>query len=168
MRVFRFPLEKVLDWRRTQLEVAEAELRKRAAALAAVDRERALVEAAAVAAEIEVRRASSVDGAELAALDEFRRHVHSQERMLAARRAECERRAAAQEAAMLEARRRCRLLERLRERRWSEWKAEADRELEQVAAESYLARWNATRRRRAAAPSEGRLTRPTYNEMHDP
>jgi hypothetical protein len=42
---------------------------------------------------------------------------------------------------MHEARRRCRLLERLRERRRAEWKTENDRELEQVAAESYLARW---------------------------
>jgi hypothetical protein len=56
---------------------------------------------------------------------------------------------------MLEARRRCRLLERLRERRWDEWKAAADRELEETAAESYLARWESPRAR-------------PYNEMHEP
>jgi hypothetical protein len=31
------------------------------------------------------------------------------------------------------------LLEKLRERRWEEWRAAADREVEQFAAENYLA-----------------------------
>jgi hypothetical protein len=43
---------------------------------------------------------------------------------------------------MLEARRRCRLLERLKERRLTEWTAGRDHELEEIAAESYLARWS--------------------------
>jgi hypothetical protein len=42
----------------------------------------------------------------------------------------------------LEARRRCRLLERLRERRWTEWQLARDRELEELASDSYLAQWN--------------------------
>ena len=72
------------------------------------------------------------------------------------RHAEVARELAKQQAAMLEARRRCRLLERLKERRWSEWKLAADRELEQAASESYLARWGR---------DEGGAA---YNEMHDP
>jgi hypothetical protein len=48
---------------------------------------------------------------------------------------------AAQQKQMLEARRRCRLLERLKDRRLTEWKAAEAHELEEVAAESYLARW---------------------------
>ena len=47
-----------------------------------------------------------------------------------------------QQKVMLEARRRCRLLERLKERRLAEWTAERDRELDEIAAESYLARWS--------------------------
>jgi hypothetical protein len=43
---------------------------------------------------------------------------------------------------MLEARRRCRLLERLKERRKGEWDIAFNRELEAVAAESFLAQWN--------------------------
>jgi hypothetical protein len=46
---------------------------------------------------------------------------------------------------MLEARRRCRLLERLKEHRLTEWTAERDREVEEIAAESYLARWSRRR-----------------------
>ena len=54
---------------------------------------------------------------------------------------------------MLEARRRCRLLERLKERRLADWTAERNRQLEEVASESFLARW--------------RRDHP-YNEVHDP
>ena len=47
---------------------------------------------------------------------------------------------------MLEARRRCRLLERLKERRLAEWTTARDHEVEEIAAESYLARWSQRRR----------------------
>ena len=40
---------------------------------------------------------------------------------------------------MLEARRHCRLLERLKERRLAEWKAACDHEMDELASESYLA-----------------------------
>jgi hypothetical protein len=47
-----------------------------------------------------------------------------------------------QQQTMLEARRRCRLLERLKERRMAEWTVARDHELDDIAAESYLARWS--------------------------
>jgi hypothetical protein len=147
MRAFDFPLERVLALRRTQLDLEDARFRQCVAALAAVDRARAELGAAAIAADLDVRGAASIAGADLAALDEFHRHVRSEEQMLAGRRVERAHELAVQQTAMLEARRRCRLLERLRERRLAEWKVEGDRELEQVAAESYLARWNARARR---------------------
>jgi len=145
MKSFQFRLERVLALRRTQLELEDARFRQCVAAVAAVDRARAELDATAVAADLDVRGAVSIAGADLAALDEFHRHVRSQEQVLAERRAERTRELAAQEAAMLEARRRCRLLERLRERRLAEWKEENDRELEQVATESYLSRWRSAR-----------------------
>jgi len=141
MTSFRFRLERVLELRRTQLEVEEAGYRERAAELAALDRSRAEVEAAGIRAEIEVREWSPVSGHELAALGSFRLHVRAREADLAVRRMACVRKLDEQRKAMLEARRRCRLLERLRERRLEEWQAESNRELEELAAESYLARW---------------------------
>jgi len=42
---------------------------------------------------------------------------------------------------VLRARRDVRVIEKLRERRLAEWQAEADRELEGLAAEVFLARW---------------------------
>jgi hypothetical protein len=54
---------------------------------------------------------------------------------------ECQKELAARQAAVLEARRRYRLLERLKDRRWAEWQSAADRELDELAADSYLAQW---------------------------
>ena len=141
MTNFRFPLQKVLDWRQTQLELAEARLQEQIAALAAIDRAYAEMEAAGIRAEMEVRRWDPLAGRDLAALGRFRLLVQSREKQMAAQRTECQRELALRKTAMLEARRRCRLLERLKERRLAEWTLARDRELEEVASESYMARW---------------------------
>src|SRR5207248_352992 len=93
-------------------------------------------------AETQVRQWSPIAAGDLAALGAFRLRVRSQESELARRREESARLLAAQQKLMLEARRRCRLLERLKDRRLAEWKSACDHELEEVAAESYLARWH--------------------------
>ena len=139
MTPFRFPLERVLHWRRVQLEWEENQLQRQAAALAAVDRERAELAAAAARTEIQVRQWSPLSGRDLAGLASFRAHVKNEERRLAGQRAKQQAQLDVQRRAMLEARRRCRLLERLRERRLAEWRMEHDREAEQFAAECYLA-----------------------------
>ena len=141
MTRFHFPLQRVLDWRRTQLELEEAKLRQRSAELAAVDHARAELQAGAVHTEYEVRRWAQVGGSDLGALAAYRARVHAEETQLHARRTECTRALAEQQVSMLEARRRCRLLERLKERRLAEWKAAAERELDEVASDSYLAQW---------------------------
>jgi hypothetical protein len=56
-------------------------------------------------------------------------------------------RLAQQRALWIEARKRYRILERLRHRKLVEYASEMDRELELLAAEAYGARWNADRRR---------------------
>jgi hypothetical protein len=142
MKAFHFPLEKVLDWRRAQLELEEARYKQHAAALAALDRRRAEVEASGVRAEIEVRGWNPIAAGDLTALGNFRLYVKSQESEIARRRFEAAQKLAEQQKLMLEARRRCRLLERLKDRRLTEWTAERDHEVEQIAAESYLARWS--------------------------
>jgi flagellar biosynthesis chaperone FliJ len=147
MTRFHFPLQKVLDWRRTQLEIEEGRFRQCAEAVAAVDRARAELEAGAVHTECEVRRWDPVGGGDLRALGEYRAHVRAAETRLTADRAERARALAAQQAAMLEARRRFRLLERLKERRLAAWKSACDRELDEIASESFLAQWGSSGRR---------------------
>jgi flagellar biosynthesis chaperone FliJ len=68
--------------------------------------------------------------------------VQSKEKDLAQRRVEGEKKLEECRNAMLEARRRCRLLEKLKERRKADWTVALNRELEELASESYLAQWN--------------------------
>jgi flagellar export protein FliJ len=140
MTSFRFRLERVLEWRRTELELADARFKQQAASLADLDRQHAELEATGIRTEIEVRQWRPVSGSDLAALGGFRLELRKREQGLAARRAECRKELARRQESMLEARRRLRLLERLKERRLTEWRAAWDRELEEQAAMSYLAR----------------------------
>ena len=48
MKSFQFPLEKALELRRTQLELEEAKHKRQLAAVAAIDRRRAEVDASGV------------------------------------------------------------------------------------------------------------------------
>jgi flagellar export protein FliJ len=139
MTSFRFRLGKVLDWRRQQMEHEEAGFKQQTAALAEMDGVRAALEAAGIHAELEVRTWSPLAGNDLIALAGFRLHTRKQEQEIARLRAEAQTNLDARQATMLEARRRCRLLERLRERRLAEWQTAYDRELEELAGESYLA-----------------------------
>src|SRR5580693_299492 len=121
MTSFRFPLQKVLDWRRTQLELEEVRFKQQIAALADLDSARAELEAAGIKAEIQVRGWNALAGCNLAALGSFRLDVKQRENQIASYRVECQKTFEAQQGAMLEARRRCRLLERLKERRLADW-----------------------------------------------
>lgn len=141
MTSFRFPLKRILDWRRAQLEIEEANYKRQAADLAELDRARAAIEAAGIQAEVQVREWSPVAGRDLSALGTFRQRVKAREAEITVQRRECARKLGEQERVMLEARRRCRLLERLEERKLVEWRAARDHELDELAAESYLAKW---------------------------
>jgi len=144
MKSFQFPLEKALEWRRTQLELEEAKHKREIAAVAAIDRRQAEVEASGVRAETEVRRWNPIESGDLAALAHYRLKVKAEEAALARHRSYAAQKLAAQQKQMMEARRRCRLLERLKERRLAEWSSARDKELDEIAAESYLARWSRT------------------------
>ena len=142
MSGFRFSLEKALELRQTQLEMAEAAFQQQASVLVELDRLRDDLLAARVSAEAQVRNGESVPGCDLMALAAFRLHVKAKEKELAQRRLREEQKLEERRAAMLEASRRCRLMERLKERRKSEWTAARNSELEEMAAESFLAQWN--------------------------
>jgi hypothetical protein len=146
MKAFQFPLDKALDWRRIQLELEEARYKKQVAEIAGLDQRRAEIEASGIRAEIQVREWSPIAASDLTALGNFRLRVKSQESEIAKRRFEAAKKLAEQQKLMLDARRRCRLLERLKERRLAEWTAGRDHELDEIAAESYLARWSRQRR----------------------
>jgi flagellar biosynthesis chaperone FliJ len=82
-----------------------------------------------------------VDAQELVAADQYLHFLALEGKRQAAEMADWQQRTARQQQAMVEARRRLRLLEKLEEKQLSSWKEEADREQENLAAELYLARW---------------------------
>lgn len=142
MTQFRFPLEKVLELRRTQLEIEELKFRNQTAAIAELNRSCAEIEAAGRRTETTVRGWNSVAGCDLAALGGYRLRVQQQAQEITGKRVECERNLDVQRGVMMEARRRVRLMERLRERRKAEWQVAADKEMEELASESFLAQWS--------------------------
>jgi hypothetical protein len=141
MTKFLFPLQKALDWRGMQLSLAEALVGRQLAALAEIDRERADLDAARQRTETEVRQFPRIEGGDLSALGSFRLQVKARDQVLAAKRVEVQKELAARQAEMLEARRRCGLLERLKERRLTEWNSAANKEWDELAADSYMAQW---------------------------
>jgi flagellar export protein FliJ len=141
MTRFHFRLQRVLEWREKQLELEDIRFKRQIAQIAGLDQARAELQSAGLQAELQLRSSASVSGRDLSDLAGFRRYVQTRGRELAARRAEAQKQLEAQQSIMLEARRRCRLLERLKDRRLSEWQTARDRELDQLASESFLARW---------------------------
>ncbi len=84
--------------------------------------------------------AKTLDGQQLAAFSHHRRYLEREGVRLAARHADCEKRIGAQRQRVVEAERKVRLLERLKERRLAEWTVDFDREMEALASETFLSK----------------------------
>jgi hypothetical protein len=145
MQSFQFRLRQVLEWRRTQLGIEENKLLQLTAGLEELALAAAKLGLAKSRAEQNVRETPAVEAADLWALAAYRRRLLAQLEALARRRRDCQVQLAAQREQVREAQRQCRLLEKLEERRRAEWKVELDREIENQAAESFLAAWHRQR-----------------------
>jgi flagellar export protein FliJ len=142
MRAFEFPLRRVLEWRRTQFELEENKLRQVAATLEELRLAAVRLDLVKGRAEVAVRQSAVVEACDLWALAAYRQRLIAELKALALRRTACQREVDAQRQKVMEAQRQCRLLEKLEQRRRAEWSRAADREMENLAAESFLALWN--------------------------
>jgi hypothetical protein len=142
MRAFEFPLRQALQWRRTQLELEENKLARLAATLEEMALAAVRLDLVKSRAEGAVRQSAVVEAGDLWALAAYRQRLIAELRALEQRRVAAEQQVAAQRQKVLEAQRQCRLLEKLEQRRHAEWQKAADGELDNLAAESFLARWN--------------------------
>jgi flagellar biosynthesis chaperone FliJ len=142
MKAFEFRLRRALDLRKTQLELEENTLRQLAGKLEELALAAVKLDLVKERAEVAVRQAAVVEAADLWALSAYRQRIMAELRELALRREAAERQVAGQRQKVLEAQRRVRLLEKLEQRRHTEWSREADREMESLAAESFLTMWN--------------------------
>ena len=141
MKRFVFPLQRVMDWRTLQVRAEEeklANLQQQAEALAL--RENALT-AAELNSEIELLKRPSIEGADLQALSLFQNRVHQERANLQKKRQQVEVQVVEQRKRLLKARRDVRVIEKLKENRLRDWTYLSDRETENTAAESFLAKW---------------------------
>ena len=150
MPACRFSLQRALTWRETQLSLEETRLERLHADLRALLQAVQGVREEWQTAHAAVRQAPSVSGAAVAELDMFRLWARREEERLAARTQETQTAIDTQQCVVAEARRKVRLLERLREHRHTAWRAGEDRQIEELAGESAIAQW----RRSAVACSE--------------
>lgn len=151
MKDFRFKLQKVLDWQLEKCEMIENRVQSLCGELAQIQARIAGAQADLVAAEEQVLSAHCLQGASLNGLAAYRIRLRKRTDSLHAERQGCDRRLAEQRAQWIEARKRYRILEKLRHRKLTEYASELDRELEFLAAEAYGARWNAERRHDGSA-----------------
>jgi len=141
MKRFRFPLQRVFEWRSLQMRSAEeklARLQEHQAAL--VHRENAL-RAAELKAAMELLKLPAMDGSDLQSLAAFQLRTKRQGGELQAARARCQAEIVQQRTRVLIARRDFRVLEKLKDKRMQSWTYLSDREIENTAAEAYLSRW---------------------------
>lgn len=141
MTAFRFRLQRVLDFRRMQLQLAEGAYQRASAKLHGIQAQ----QAALTARKLETRKAFSslpeVHGQDLSPLPGWygwtvrARDALGQMERAAAQDLEKRR------AALVQAQQKVRVMEKLQERRQGEWQVAFDRELEELAADSTNSRY---------------------------
>jgi flagellar export protein FliJ len=144
MKQFSFRLDRVLEWRRTQVRIEEAKLEQLNGELRAIAAQQTAIREETEQTRVDLACSSAVTGVELAALEHYRQAASQKFVRLQQSRAQCNQKIAGQMQQVTERRREARLLEKLRERRVAEWSTALARDIEQQAEESFLSRWNAT------------------------
>ena len=142
MAAFRFRLESVLAWYSRQCQIERDRL---AACLARVNdarQSRTRLETEHAAIERDILSRPTLPATELAALGLYRLRAKKRHLEITEEIHRLERAAAEQNAKYLAAQRRQKLVEQLRERRRLEHVYAEDRELENMAGESFLGQWN--------------------------
>lgn len=136
MRSFRFRLQRVLEWRASRYDAERLKL------------DGLIVEQRAVSNQIEQLRKdlssplpSRLTGVDLQAHAVHSAHLQRQLADLNGCQQDLARRIALQQECVLDAKRNCELIERLRDRAKADWVYAEDRENEALSAESYLATW---------------------------
>jgi len=142
MAQFRFALDKILRWRAIELTGEEAKLQRLIQERARIEAmlNRVTSERSGLAASIGVL--PGLQGSDFRAMAAYNLRLRQHVEKLKEARTRIENSLAAQQKKYADAKRRLRLLEQLKERRIERWKYEEERQLETIAAESYIAGWN--------------------------
>ena len=141
MPAFRFRLDRVLEWYREQSKIEEGRLANCVAAVNAVLAGIARLEAERQSIDQELIGRSSIAAGELVALGRYRLRAAQRAATLEQDRLRRQSALVQQRTKVQAAQRRLRLIEKLRERRFSEHIRAEERDLECLASESFLAKW---------------------------
>lgn len=141
MKTFRFPLQRVLEWRALQLRVEEEKLAGLQQQRASLLHLREKLASARNRSESHLFASGAAAGSDLQSWALYQARLARQQEILKAQIVQCEKLIAEQRQRLLKARTDHRVLEKLKERRWRQWLYLNDREVEETAAEVYLARW---------------------------
>jgi hypothetical protein len=128
------------------VEVERAALQRLFGSLREIEGAEAALRADVAAAERRLQEetaAGAFDSSLLAGIEGFRIWARRERLRLDAERQRTQQRIAAQRIRLSEARRDCELLERLKTKARAQWEYELNREMENLAADLYLARWDA-------------------------
>src|SRR5665213_176292 len=142
MKIFRFPLQRVLEWRALQLRVEEEKLAGLQHQLTSLLQLREKLSAERTRSQSQLSVSGTAAGSDLQSWALYQARLLKQQELLKARLLQCEKLTLEQRQRLLKARTDHRVLERLKERRWRQWVYLNDRELEDTAAEVYLSKWN--------------------------
>jgi len=142
MRSFRFRLDRVLEWYRKKRRMEESRLAACLDLVRGVESRIALLAAERAAIERELLARAAIPAADFANLGRYRLRANKEELELQVERRRRLTEADEQRARVRRAQQRVKLVEKMRERRLEEYTAAAGRELENLAAEAFLARWS--------------------------
>jgi hypothetical protein len=139
MKKFAFSLETARRWRDHKADVEEVRMQALLAEKQNIENRMGSLQ---TGLEAEHRRIedTSFDAGELAPLDAYRVWVNREKKRLGGSLTDCASRIEAQRVVLAEARRRFRLVDRLKEKALIEWRKAGAKEQEDLAAELYLAR----------------------------
>jgi len=141
MKAFRFPLQRVLEWRSLQLRVEEEKLAALQQQLTSLLQLREKLAAARNRSESHLFASGTAAGSELQSWALYQARLAKQQELLETQLAQCEKLIVEQRQRLLKARTDHRVLEQLKERRLRQWVYLNDREVEDTANEVYLAKW---------------------------
>jgi hypothetical protein len=146
MKKFTFPLERVLVWRRTQARVEEIKLEHLHADRHTLEARRKFLAGESIRTLTAIIRASPVTGSDLEALDRFRMSTAAQAVRVGVALRDLDRQIATQTEAVTARRRDVKLIEQLREEKFQKWQRAFQKEIDQQADESHLAKFGAVSR----------------------
>jgi flagellar export protein FliJ len=141
MKAFKFPLQRVLEWRGLQLRAEEEKLAGLQQQLTTLRRQEQELATARNTSQARMLAAPSIAGSDLQALAAFQAHVRKQQELVQTMLGKCEILIADQRQRLLKARTNHRILEKLKERRHRTWVYLNDQEVEETAAEAYLSKY---------------------------